>query len=261
MKKTSTRKDLFRFLKNPSFDKIQKISIKTKIIILLKILILTYVGLIIANLPLQFLKELNFVDETINKVNFFLNTMRENGSNYKLYFIFTTILLIPLLEETTSRLFITKFNLNYFIISTSLFFGTLIHYFVNFQLWRPESYLLFSVSRYLYIIMISGVIGLILWIIRNQLIRIENFWNSHIRLIFYSSAILFALLHFMATNFNKNNLIFAPLILLPFVVYGITFGYVRIRLGFIYSIALHFVILVILIGLPELIKLLKNNPI
>ncbi|PQB07273.1 hypothetical protein BST83_08985 [Polaribacter filamentus] len=254
MKKTSTRQDLFRFLKKPSFDKLQNASIKTKIIILFKILILTYVGIIIASLPFQILKELNFVGETTNKVRVFLDIMRESRSDYKSYFIFTSILLVPLLEETAFRLFLTKFKLNYFIISVSLIFGCLIFYFVNFLFWKPASYLLFSISTYFYSTMISGVIGLILWIIRNQLIGIKKFWNSNIGIIFYSSAILFALFHFMSTNFNKDNLIFAPVILLPFVVYGVTFGYVRIRLGLIYSMALHFVILGILFGLQELIN-------
>lgn len=257
MKRTSTRQDLFKFLKKPSFNKLQNITVKTKISIVFKILILTYIGLIIANLPFHILKELNFIGENTNKINVFMNTMRESGSNYKLYFIFTSVLLVPLFEETACRLFLTKFKLKYFIISVSLIFGLLIFYFVDFLLWKPKSYLLFSVSKYIYILVISGFIGFILWIIRNKLTEIKKFWNSNIGFIFYASAILFAVLHFMSTNFNKANLLFAPIILLPFVVYGIAFGYVRIRLGFVYSIGLHFVILAILFGLPELINLMK----
>ncbi|QXP68469.1 CPBP family glutamic-type intramembrane protease [Polaribacter sp. AHE13PA] len=258
MKKTSIRKDLFRFLKKPNFDKLQDVSIKTKVIILFKILILTYIGLIIANLPFQILKELSFVSETTNKVNVFLDTMRESKSEFKPYYIFTSILLIPLFEETAFRLFLTKFKLNYFIISISLILGVLIKHFMNFHFWKPKSYLLLAVSSYIYIIIISAIIGLVLWRIKNQLIRIEKFWNNNIGLIFYSSAILFALFHFMTTNFDKDNLIFAPLILLPFLVYGLTFSYVRIRLGLIYSMTLHLVVLGILFGLPELITLLKK---
>ena len=259
MEKISIRKDLFRFLKKTNFDKLQDVSIKTKIIILFKVLVITYIGLIITNLPLHFLKELNIIEKDIFKVNVFLDTMRKTGSGYKSYFIITSLLLVPLIEETAFRLFLTKFKINYFIISISLIFGCLIYHFVRFLLWKPTSYLFFLISPHIYAIIISGILGLILWINRSHLIRIKKFWNNNTGLIFYSSAILFALFHFMTTNFNENNLIFAPIILLPYVVYGITFGYLRIRLGLIYSMFLHFVILGILFGLPELLKLLKNS--
>ncbi|WP_368662396.1 hypothetical protein [Zobellia laminariae] len=46
----------------------------------------------------------------------------------------------------------------------------------------------------------------------------------------------------MNLDLKTSDLIYLPLILLPFLVLGISFGYLRIRLGFIYSIALHVII-------------------
>lgn len=259
MKETSTRRDLFIFLKKPDFEKLQDLSIKTKIIILFKVLILTYIGLIVANLPFQILSGLNIIGETTNKVDSALNTMKVRDMAHKPYFIISSILLVPLLEETAFRLFLTRFKINYFIISVSVISGSLILYFIGTLLWRPESYLLFSLSTYFYVLIISGILGFALWLLRNYIVEIKKFWDKNIGLIFYSSAILFGLFHFMSINVNKDNLIFAPIILLPFIVYGLSFGYIRIRLGFIYSIILHFIILGIKLGLPELINALKAN--
>jgi len=259
MKKTSTRRDLLKFLKKPNFDKLQDLSIKEKIVILLKVLILTYVGLIVANLPFQILKGLNIIGEISSNVNIAVETITKRNIAYKPYFILSSIILVPLLEETAFRLFLTKYREKFVIISVSVILGALIVHFINSILWRPDSYLLFSFSTYIYVLMISGVIGLGLWFLRNYLNRVQSFWNNHFGLVFYSVAILFALFHFMSINFKENSLLYAPIILLPFLVYGLSFGYIRIRLGFLYSIALHLIILSIRFGLPELINALKAN--
>ena len=78
-------------------------------------------------------------------------------------------------------------------------------------------------------------------------------------LIIYGVAIIFALLHVMNLKFETRDLIFMPIVLLPLFVYGLSFAYLRIRLGIVYSIALHFIILAIRFGVPELVKYLKTN--
>jgi hypothetical protein len=259
MKKTSTRRDLLKFLKKPNFDKLQDLSIKAKIVILLKVLILTYIGLIIAQLPFQILKGLNIIGEISSNVDTVVETITKRNVDFKLYFLISSIFLAPFLEETGFRLFLTKFKINYLITSTSLILGFLIVYFSSTFLWRPKSYLLFSLSSYIYLLIISGVIGFVLWLLRNNLKETKNFWDNNFGIIFYSVAILFALFHFMSINFYGNNLLYAPIILLPFLVYGLSLGYIRIRLGLLYSIALHFIILSIKFGMPELINTLKAN--
>lgn len=174
MKKISPRRDLLQFLKKPTFDRFQDLSIKAKIGILLKVLILTYIGLIVANLPFQVLKGLNVIGEISSNVNIAVETITKRNNDYKPYFILSSVILVPLLEETAFRLFLTKYRVDFFIMSISVIFGALIVHFINTTLWRPDSYL-----------------------------------------------------------------------------------YIRIRLGFLYSIALHFIILTIRFGLPELINALK----
>ncbi len=258
MKPTSTRRDLLTFLKKPHFEAAQDLAIKSKIVIVLKVLILTYIGLVIANVPFTLMKKLNLIGEVSSAVNLVLDAMTQQSISFKPYFIFTSALLVPLLEETAFRLFLTRFKINYFIVSVSLITGILILHFTGALLWRPESYLLLSLSTYFYVLIISGVIGTALWLGRKQLEKTEKSWNNNPGLIFYSSAVFFAFFHFMSINLNGTNLLLTPIILLPFMVYGLAFGYIRIRLGFIYSILLHFIILGIRLGLPELLKTLKT---
>lgn len=258
MKKTSIRSDLFRFLKNPGFTRMENLSGTTKIVILFKVLILTYIGIIIAQMPYQILNGLNLMDEVSKKGLRVIQAMSDQKSDYRPYFIFSTVLFAPILEETAFRFFLTKFKINYFIISVSLIVGSFIMYFISNLLWRPESFLLFSLSTYIYVFIISGIIGWGLWLLRNNLIEIKEFWNSNARFVFYSVAILFALFHLMNFNLNVNNFLYAPILILPFFVFGLSFGYIRIRLGLIYSVILHIVILGIWFGLPQLIIALKT---
>ena len=132
-----------------------------------------------------------------------------------------------------------------------------IKYFLGNILWIPKSYLFMSLIGAIYILIISATIGCILYFFRNKIIRIEEFWNKNTGLIIYTVSILFALGHIINLKFENCDLIFLPLILLPFLVYGLSFGYLRARLGIIYSIALHFIVLALRFGLPELSILLK----
>lgn len=257
MKKASTGRDIVIFLKKPNFKKLQGLSIKTKIWILFKVLILTYIGVIVAGLPFEILKGLNVIGEVSSNVNMAIETITKKNIDYKPYFILSSIVLVPLLEETAFRLFLTKYRINFVIVSVSVMLGALIIHFINTILWRPDSYLLFSLSIYIYVLIISVIIGFGLWLLRNYLKGAQNLWNDYFGLIFYSVAIIFALFHVMSVNSNENSLIYTPVVLLPFFIYGLSFGYVRIRLGFVYSLALHFIILSIRFGLPELINVLK----
>ena len=135
--------------------------------------------------------------------------------------------------------------------------GMFIKYFLGNIFWIPKSYLLLSIMGYIYIFIISALIGVALCLFRTKIIRIEEFWNRNTGLIIYSIAILFAIGHIINLKFDNHDLVFMPLILLPFLVYGLSFGYLRVRIGIIYSIALHFIFLTLRFGLPELSIILK----
>lgn len=261
MKKTSIRRDLFMFLKSPDYNKFEDISTKEKMIVLLKCLILTDIALVIAGLLSSILKEVGLISDIQMKSTIIFNTIKLNQLSYKPYFILSIIFFIPLIEELAYRLFLAKFRINYFIISISVLLGANIFHFSGNIFWIPKTYLLFSVAGYIYIILISAVIGGGLYLLRNQLMRLEGFWNQKMCLIFYATAILFSVNHLFNLKYENSDLFFMPIILLPFFLYGLSFGYLRIRLGILYSMALHFISLSLIFGLPELISLIKANPV
>lgn len=258
MEQTSIRQDIYSFLKSPDFSRFYDLSAKGKIKVLLKVLVLTQIGLILVNIPVLLLQKLEVIGQVPMKTDLILKNIQTNYINYKLYFIFSIVFIVPLLEEMSYRLFLTKFRVNYFIISVSLILGIYIKYFLGNIFWIPKSYLLMSLIGVIYILLISSLVGSMLYFFRNKIIRIEEFWNKNTGLIIYSVSILFALTHIMNLKFENRDLIFLPLILLPFLVYGLSFAYLRARLGIIYSIALHFIILALRFGLPELSILLKS---
>lgn len=257
MKKTSIRRDIYLFLKAPDYSGFNDLMIKEKIIILIKVLILTYIVLFIVNTPVLLLKKLDIISKIPMKTNLILNAIQTKNVNYKPYYIFSILFFVPLLEEMSFRLFQTRFRVNYFIISVSVLLGMYITYFLGNIFWIPKSYLLMSVSGPIYVLIISALIGGVLYLFRTKINRIEEFWNKNTGLIIYSVATLFAIAHMMNLEFENSDLVFMPLILLPFLVAGLSFGYLRVRLGIIYSIALHFIFLALTFGLPELATLLK----
>jgi len=259
VKKTSIRKDIFLFLKNPDFNPYPNLSIKDKIVILLKILILTYFALFITNILTNILKDLNIISDVSSKILKITNHQNVRNSNYRIYFIFFIIFSTPLFEEFTFRLFLKKFKLKYFIFSISLLLGLYISSFFERYFWTPKSFFPLLLIGKFYIIIISAIIGLGLYTLRDKIVKLEKFWNNNSRLIFYIVAILFSIIHITSIQFDNSDWIYMPIILLPYFIYGISFGYIRIKLGLIYSITLHFLILCIHFGLPILITALKAN--
>jgi hypothetical protein len=79
--------------------------------------------------------------------------------------------------------------------------------------------------------------------------KVKAFWVKNYVAIFYSSAIYFGYVHlgnFGTLTYEKA--LFSPIIVLQFVVLGIMFGYVRVRLGLLWGIMLH-IMFNILVGL------------
>jgi len=257
MKRISIRRDIYLFLKSPDYGRFNDLSVHEKIIVLFKVLILTYIALILVKIPTLLLEKLDIISKISMKSDLVLNNIQTNYINYKPYFLLSVIFSVPLLEEMSFRLFLNRFRVNYFIISVSIILGSFIFYSLKNIFWIPKSYLLLSIIGSIYILIISALIGCMLYFIRNKIIRIEEFWNKNTGLIIYAVSILFALGHIINLKFENGDLIFFPLILAPFLVYGLSFGYLRVRIGIIYSIALHFILLTLHFGLPELSIILK----
>lgn len=71
-------------------------------------------------------------------------------------------------------------------------------------------------------------------------VRIPIFENPKVfKIIFYSSAILFGYVHLFNYQIDTQILIFSPILVAPQFILGLIFGYIRIRFGLLWSIAMH----------------------
>jgi len=103
MKKTSIRRDMYLFLKSPDYGRFNDLSTRERIIVLLKVLIFTHLGIVSVNMPVLLLQKLEVISQIPMKTDLILNNIQTNFINYKPYFILSTIFIVPLLEEISYR--------------------------------------------------------------------------------------------------------------------------------------------------------------
>ena len=254
MNQESIRKDIFTFLRNPTFKESFDSNIKTNFIVLFKVLILTYIGLFVSAIPLAILEQFEIIRPIGMKTDKIYNFINENQSDYKLYFLLLVIVIYPIIEEISFRLPLTKFNSRILQFSVSIFSGHLITFLLKNMLWWPSTSLTNFLISIFYILAISSIVFIFLNYNKKWFHNLKIYWERKPNVIFYTSAVLFAVMHLLNLDLKISDLIYLPLILLPFFVYGISFGYLRIRIGFIYSIALHMLLNGIRFGITEFVK-------
>ncbi len=137
----------------------------------------------------------------------------------------------PVLEELIFRLNLNLKKINLFIsmsLICLIFVGK-----------RIDTNHLISISTLFKTISII-IIGFIIYFLFNQSI-LDNIKAKYYSLYFYSISIIFGLTHvFNFCNVVPNNLlIFAPLFVIPQIILGLFTGYLRLKNGFLWGIALH----------------------
>ncbi len=244
------------FIRKPSYNRFQDVSEKAKMLIVFKVFLFNTLGLIIVNTPVIILKEVGMISPIMMKTELIIRSIPASHSNLKTYLLIYTIFLVPVLEEFTFRLCLTKFRVKYFIVSVSLLIGSFVVMCVKRQLWISKSDFMLSIAGFLYILLFSLIAGGFLWIFRKKIKKIKNIWNKNAAFGVYFISALFAIFHINNLKFESKDWFFMPLILAPFFVYGMSFSYLRVRLGIWYSILLHFIInLIASIGLLQLLPI------
>lgn len=132
----------------------------------------------------------------------------------------------PILEELTFRLPLkfSKWNLTIASIGLSL------------TLCRVLAEL-----KYEYSIILSIGIGIVVYSILNKRIlkNITEFWLKNKLLNFYASLLIFSFLHLKNYELTKELLIFSPIFILPRILGGILFSYIRLNSGILPAILFH----------------------
>lgn len=213
----------------------QKRSYKQSIIFILRIFLILLICKIISFVPIYILDQFEIyeIPKNLNRSKF------ENLSDLEILLLIS--IYAPIVEELAFRLPLKFSKWNLIIASISL---SLISLRIFLQL------------DYLYSLGISFTIGvLIYFIIQDKLIEfISTLWSKNKLGIFYSLLMIFSIFHLKNYEITIDLLIFSPFIMLPRILSGIVYSYVRLSSGILTAIVIH----ALNNGVPEIILMIVN---
>lgn len=161
------------------------------------------------------------------------------GTDTEILFFMRTfgILVIPFIEEVGFRLWLAP-NLLFLFIS---FVAVTVQFApVPFAGWLKGAGLEAiapGVKIGFYLLLGAGIV-LFFWLRERRGHRYADFFNRNVGFYFYLSAIVFGLIHL--TNYiDAGPWWYGPILVLPQLIGGLTFGYLRIRCGFWYAVLAH----------------------
>lgn len=232
-------KSLVKLILNPDTHRIQT-SNRKRLLLTIRFYFLSILLLFLSLIPAMVLGsilEIELPKQTafqINKISDFQD---------RIYMTLLIPVLAAVIEESSFRLVLSRFNHKYFNISiafiasffTAKLFGTS---FFNYSTYQ-SSYLLQSV-------LVQLILGLPVYFSLSKTNLhsswFEKNWRRSYKWFFYGLALIFAFGHLPNFTYTKEDFLMWPLMLLPFLVYAFSFSYVRIRIGFKYAVLLHFIV-------------------
>jgi len=230
-------KDLVSFLKKPNNE---TINLKSSVIYLSIFKI--YIFLLIITLLIGLLSKIIFQDAIVNDIvaDYSSGELQKYISSPWLLF-FILLLIFPIIEEISYRLFLTSYNPIFISISLSLIVGDFVSLLFDIQFLYTEHLHV----NYLIVLFFHVFISIPFFIVFFSLTKkntIKQFWNKYFPYIFYAAAFLFAIVHLQVLSFSHFNIFLFILSISPFFVFGLGLGFIRIRYGFKYSVLLHIVV-------------------
>lgn len=233
-------KDLISFLKKPSTTIPKLKGIKSNILYFIKLYIITLIAIKLVDYFILQLFNSGFISLT-NK-HLIAPIFNLNKNELILYALFS-IILTPLLEETIFRLPLTNYKRFFFNISNSLLISSILYYYLIKGLISTSSY--FIISILLPYVIIIGVAFLFYFIINKILTIIEKhtslprIWDDYFPFIYYVYLFLFASFHLIFNN-SKIDFYSFLVLLLPYLIYGVSFSFIRLKQGYFSCLLLHF---------------------
>ncbi|MBP8766273.1 MAG: CPBP family intramembrane metalloprotease [Ferruginibacter sp.] len=160
--------------------------------------------------------------------------------NVSAYLVFALYFIVPVYEEITFRLFLTKFKKSTFIISLSLLVSYTIYWLTsnNLPFLSDSNSLL---MRYAYLVLFASLIGIIFFLLAKKinLKKISRIWNDNYLIIFYSISLLFVMLHFKTELIAISGIIGEVIYLIPILIFSLILGFLRANFGIVYAIFFH----------------------
>lgn len=227
-----TLRNVLIFIRLPKNQIQRNIGIKFILIKILELWILVYAFTLLGSILMNIIDQLTIHfsnDVSILKTRD--KNMAQFNDKHKYYSMIAAVIIAPLIEEIVFRLWL-DINKKYYIISfpiASLFFC------------KALSIHKMNIEIACIIFFISLIFILLLDYFSSTFIKIVDNANTNItKHLFYSSSILFALIHI--TNFKPVHwdLIYLyPFFVLPQLFTGLILGYTRLTYGFIWAVILH----------------------
>ena len=229
------------FIKNPNFQVQENLNLNSKIRSFVRIYLIFLLGAFLTSIVSRGFGEL--ISSMYGNVNNPLGNYRININElikfYGFWFYLIGIFWVPILEEMIFRLPIVTSNINFKFASFACI-ATVLFSFLKHKFQIDINSIIISLFGFLLIA--------ICWHFREK-----N--NNNYRILFYSSSILFGIIHIANfTPLNPQLLLFYPFLVLPQIFMGLIIGYTRVRIGFLWGLILH-----ICINTPFIIlQIIKN---
>jgi hypothetical protein len=228
--------DLWSFIKKPAAkttEKLARIKVYETIgLFLLKVIF----SLVIASVISLFYEPENITD----------SNMKERFS--PIIYLIVGGLVLPSFEEISFRLSLkakpvyfalTSFALSYYFITKLILKSNISlvddSFFIRILLAAGFGISIFSVLQY-----------------KRLIKKLQVFWHSNFRWIYYLSCALFAWLHILNFKITVLNLLLLPVLTLPQLFSGAIAGYTRIAFGFRYPLFMHMATNILFISLSFL---------
>lgn len=164
------------------------------------------------------------------------NNYNNQSDNYYDNFI-ALVIIVPVVEEILYRL-----GLKFSVKNTSFFILGILY---TLFLFISPSNLDYNNPIILLSFLTSIIVGyfLIRFFVKRNSQRISLIYAQKFKIIFAISVIVFAYSHFtLYENYNTlHNLIFSPIILFPYFVAGVLFGFIRIKFGLLWGCLAHMI--------------------
>lgn len=220
--------ELYFFFLKPSSAKFPSLSVKITFKDNLLLLLIAIIFALITSIISVVLKEIFIINSNYESYSLTFKT----SSTFLIVSI--KLIIIPVIEEFSTRLYL-KFKPINIAVSFALLMacGFCVIFKVNILKLDYLSFIIFVITIFLaytihYILSIS--------IIRQ---KFEHVFVNNFKYIFYSSIVIFSIFHFNKYIIEPDKLYIYPILILPQIITGIIWGYVRIKFGIMWSIIQH----------------------
>ncbi len=217
------------YFKNPVYQATESSTFRTSLKVLFSVFLYTNLFLFVSYL---FVTALDFILKSEYNFSFLRLIDKLQATNSNWYDFLYILIAAPILEEIMFRLPL-KFNrINVFV--------ALLTFYFFFYLRYADLYASFWGSQLIITIFFIAICWIVVfYVCKNSFYKTIS--TRYFGFLFYILAITFGLLHI--TNFiefvPKNLLFFSPIFTLHQVIMGLFLGYIRVKKGLIWSIALH----------------------